>query len=94
MASAIHSALTNPLGQPREARRVVTVDDNHYPVEQVLFKTKEYSVFELSEKVLLAGRNLKRLAITHDHQVFSINVLAGPRDLLADHLGEGYVEWI
>ncbi|MBB1486331.1 hypothetical protein [Oceanospirillum sediminis] len=94
MASAIHSALNNPLEQLAETRRVVTVDDNHYPVEQVLFKTKEYSVFELSEKVWLAGRKLKRLAITHDHQVFSINVLAGPRDFLADYLGEGCVEWV
>lgn len=77
-----------------EAIRMILIDGIEIPVEQVLFKTKEFSVFELKEKVSLSGLTLKRLAVTRDHKVFSINVLAGPLNLLAECLGDGTVEWV
>jgi len=66
----------------------------NYRVEQTLYETSEFCVYEMSEEIELNGQNEKYLAVTRHDQLFSIDVLAGPKELLTRHHGPAIVAWI
>lgn len=82
-----------PLQQRQDVMRVIAFQEQIIPVEQVLFEVREFRVFELKSPVELSGRRLKHLAVTTDHQLYSIDVLAGLRKLLSECFGQARVMW-
>ncbi|MBB1488808.1 hypothetical protein [Oceanospirillum sediminis] len=76
-----------------DAVRVIAFHDQIFQVEQILFQVREFRVFELKDKACLSSRSMKYLAVTKDNQLYSIDILNGPKNLLAEHLGKARVMW-
>lgn len=60
-------------------------------VSQKLYETRDFCVYELSHEVELAGQKEKYLALTCSNQLFSIDVLAGPKELLTHNHGSAWI---
>lgn len=95
MSMPVFSTLkNNTLDQSREVVQVVVFQGQFLPVESVLLRAKEFSVFELTKHIELDGKKVKRLAVTTDEKLYSIDAFAGRQNLLTVCHGSARVDWI
>lgn len=95
MSTPVCSVLdNNGLDQSREAVRVIVFQGKFLPVESVLLRAKEFSVFELTKYIELDGKKVKRLAVTTDEKLYSIDAFAGRQNLLTVCHGSAKIDWI
>lgn len=75
----------------RKALSQLVFNDQVYGIEQTLYETQSFRVFELSQEMELQGRKEKYLALTSCSQLYSIDALAGPKQLLTECHGAAKV---
>ena len=84
---------TGWLTQVRQAIPVILYQGNRYNVEQIAYETDDFVVYELQDTITLNGKAETFLAIDQQAKLVTIDVLAGPRGLLAKEHGTAWMEW-
>ena len=62
-----------------------------YQIEQIAFTGRDYKVYELETAIELNGKQEQYLAVTENFELFSIDVLADPKDFLTTNHGQAWV---
>jgi len=90
-AAHLQALSAEQLAHSREAVKSLVFNGQQYRIEQVVYETNEYMVYELAESIALNGKEESYLALNSDFELYSIDVYAAPKQFLTTCHGQAWV---